>query len=82
MAKKQKEQIVTVPYAEILGMAINSLGTKWENELTKIKEIEAANPELAQRLRESWPWKPKLKIMLQMYKIETGSEYGYNYNLD
>ena len=69
-----------VSYAEILGLAINALGTKWENELTKIKEIEEANPELAERLRESWPWKSKLKIMLQMYKIETGKDYGYKYD--
>ena len=46
MAKKQKAEITTVPYAEILGMAINSLGTKWEQEVAKIKEIEDANPEL------------------------------------
>ena len=40
MAKKQRAEITTVPYAEILGMAINSLGTKWEQELAKIKEIQ------------------------------------------
>lgn len=82
MAKKQKEEAVKVTYAEILSMAINSLGTKWEKELMEIKKIETVRPESAKYLRENWPWRAKLKIMLEMYKIETGEDYGYDYELD
>ena len=82
MAKKQKEEVVKVTYAEILGMAINTLGTKWEKELEEIKALEATKPECAKYLRENWPWRAKLKTMLQMYKTETGEDYGYDYELD
>lgn len=80
--KKQNQEVVKVTYAEILSMAINSLGVKWEKELTQIKEIEAVRPESAKYLRENWPWRAKLKTMLQMYKTETGEDYGYDYELD
>jgi len=79
---KKKEKPVTLTHVEILGFAIQRVADFAQKEENDAKEFDERNPEFAKRIREGSIWRPKLKLLLQMYEIETGSEYGLDYDID
>ena len=79
---KRKEKLITLTHTEILGFAIQRVAEFAQKEENDAREFEESNPEFAKRLREASIWRPKLKILLQMYTFETGSDYGFDYDID
>lgn len=79
---KKKEQIVTINHTEILGLAIQRLADTVRNEEEMAKKFEATDPQYAKDIRENSPWRKKFKMLLQMYKFETGNDYGYDYDFE
>ena len=79
---KTKEKPITLTHTEILGFAIQRLADYVQKEENDAREFDERNPEFAKRIREGSMWRPKLKILLQMYEYETGREYGYDYDFD
>lgn len=80
--KNQKIAPIIVTHAEILNYAIENMIEKWENAKAKARKLRDTEPGFAKEYLERGPWKDKLEIMLLMYKIETGEDYGYEINLD
>lgn len=81
MSKKQ-EQIVKLTHSEILAYAIQHVASYVQKEENDARELEGSNPDFAKKLREQSFWRPKMKILLQMYATETGTEYGYDFDFD
>ena len=79
---KKKEKPVTLTHVEILGFAIQRVADFAQKEENNAREFDELKPEFAKRIREGSMWKPKLKILLQMYEYETGNEYGYDLDFD
>lgn len=77
--KQYKENPITVTHTEILAYAIQDVSHKWEAVKEKSEAVKANDPQLAKMVLESSPWKGKLKVLLQLYKIETGVDYGYDF---
>lgn len=78
--KQYQEKPVTVTHTEILAYAIQDVRGKWEREKERAEAAKATDPQLAKMVIESSIWKGKLKVLLQLYKIETGSDYGYDFD--
>ena len=78
----KKQQIETVTHTEVLGWAIAWAGDYWNKVLEDSKKLEVKDPKFAKEYRDENPIKGKLKILLQMYKYETGKDYGFEYELD
>ena len=77
--KQYKEKPITVTHTEILAYAIQDVSRKFEEVKERAEAVKENNPQLAKMLMESCPWKGKLKVLLQLYKIETGTDYGYDF---
>ena len=76
-----KNQRTVVTHTEILCYAIEELKRKWIIAKDHAKELEPKNPEFAKVYLESVPWKEKLETLLQLYRIETGEDYGLDIEL-
>ena len=79
---KRKEQIVTINHTEILGLAIQHLTDIVQKEENMAKYFEDKDPQYAKEMREGSTWRKKFKMLLQMYKFETGNDYGYDFDFD
>lgn len=80
--EKRKDQVVVVTHTEILTCAINDMVRKWEEAKDHARKIRDKEPDFAREYLERYPWKEKLEVALQMYKIETGEDFGYEITLD
>ena len=69
-------------HVEVLGFAIQRVAGLAQDEENNARELDERSPELAKMIREGSMWRPKLKILLKMYEFETGSEYGFDYDID
>jgi hypothetical protein len=79
---KRKEQIVTINHTEILGLAIQHLADIVQKEENMAKHFEDKDPQYAKEMREGSTLRKKFKMLLQMYKFETGNDYGFYFDLD
>ena len=79
---KKNEQVVTITHTEIIGLAIQRLADTVMKEEESAKRFEATDPGFAKDIREGSPWRKKLKMLMQMYKFETGRDYGFDYDID
>lgn len=84
MSKKKEQpiKVTRVTHTEILTYAIQHVGSIVQKEENDARELEESNPDFAKRLREQSFWRPKMKILLQMYATETGNDYGYDFDFD
>ena len=80
--RKQKEQPVTVTHAEVLCWAINWLGERWMKDRENLNAFEEKDPELAKQFFEQNLWRQKLKVAVELYKIETGKEFCGDFEID
>ena len=81
MAKK-KNQAITLNQTEILGLAIQRLGEMWMKVKSDAGSVRDRDPQLAEDLLDSCQWGKKLRLAMQLYKIETGDEYPADFDLD
>lgn len=72
----KKQEVVTVTYCEILNYAIHHVLEKYDNEKRMNEKFKKVDSSMV-----SDYWKEKLIILLNMYKIETGEEYGYVFDV-
>ena len=63
-------------YCEILSYAIRMAYVDWREVEDRAEIAEAFNQKLADEIRNSSTTKSKLESLLQLYKMETGTEYG------
>ena len=80
--RRQKEQPVTVTHSEILCWAINWLGERWMRDRELFKTLEAKDPEAAKQFIEQNIWHQKLKVAVELYKIETGKDFCGDFEID
>ena len=80
--RKQKEQPITVTHTEILCWAINWLGERWRKDRENLKAFEEKDPELAKQFLAQNIWHQKLKVAVELYKIETGKEFCGDFEID
>ena len=81
MARK-KEKPITVTHTEILSFAIQALTRLWEKEKADTGRIRQTDPAFAEEMLEGSMWRAKLRVLLQLYRIETGTDYGCDLGLD
>lgn len=74
MPKAKKEIVLT--HTEVLCLAITEANRRWMEETSHIHDAESVAPDFAAELRDSAVWRKKLQILLDLYKLETGSDYG------
>lgn len=79
---KQKEKPVTVTHCETICWAINWLEERWKNERKRIQAIAQIDPDAAKEYAQQSIYRQKLMVLLQMYKIETGDDFGVDIDLD
>lgn len=72
---KKKEQPISITHTELICFALNYLGEKINELYERAKLVEDKDPTLAAALREANVFLPKYKAAMQMYKLETGSDY-------
>jgi hypothetical protein len=73
----KKNPIPVITHTEILSYAIQHVDMKYLEAEKKAKTAEdAGNHEMAELVRGTYPWKEKLVALLNLYRIETGSDFG------
>ena len=80
--RKQKEKPITVTYSETLCWAINWMMERWNNERERIQAVADIDPDAAKEYVQQSFYRQKLIVLLQMYKIETGEDFGTEIDLD
>ena len=79
MAKK--ETVYVLSNSEILNYAISYLEDRVRKGDEDIRN--ATDPSMKEALRNlNDPWFWKFKKLLELYKLETGVEYGYDFEFD
>jgi len=81
MAKK-KEEIIKVTQSEMINCTIIRYEEMWNKEKESAQRIAASDPVFARQIIEDSVWRKKIKILLQLYKIETGNDYGLDIELE
>ena len=81
MAKKKAEKPVRITYSEILNLAIEQLTARIEPYKEKLAAAEdPAIKELVKSMIE--PLAAKRAILAEYFRIETGAEYGLDFEED
>lgn len=76
MARK-KEEAITLTHLELLNYAIKTISDQYLKEKERNETLRQVDPKYIDET-----WKQKLLIALNMYKIETGRDYGYEYDIE
>ena len=77
-----KEKAFTLTHTEILCLAIKTASEEWQRERDRVQAMWKTNPAFARVMKESSQWEPKLRKLLELYKLETGSDYGFDFDLE
>lgn len=76
------KKTVVLTHTEILCLAIRTAADEWQKERDKIKAMRKVDSALSRAMEESPVWKNKLQKLLELYELETGTEYGYDFGLE
>ena len=76
---RRNEKKPHIPQTEILSLAIDQINVRIERYQSKITDkVDEKGRALIQSMID--PWVQKRELLLQMYEIETGSDYGLGYD--
>lgn len=76
---RRNEKKPHIPQTEILSLAIDQINVRIERYQSKITDkVDEEGRALIQSMIDSWV--QKRELLLQMYEIETGSDYGLGYD--
>lgn len=72
---KQKNEVPYITHTEILSLAITQAYSRYREYLDKL--TPSASDEAKELIKSAAaPWREKLQMLMQLYTIETGTEYG------
>lgn len=65
--------VPSITHCEIICYAIQTVGQKYQEAGEMLRHLGSKDPN---------PWQDKLEALCSLYRIETGSEFGYDFELD
>ena len=77
-----KKKAFTLTHTEILCLAIRTAAEEWKRERDRIEAMQKIDSSFAATMKEDALWENKLRKLLELYKLETGSDYGFDFGLE